>query len=205
MAVQIVVFGALMRVSKFINWVGITCAMVVVLSKGGCEVTAVVTDITALETDVIVNAANKALLGGGGVDGAIHKAAGPDLREECLRLRRGLPNGIGIGEVAVTGAYNLPAKWVIHTVGPMQGFDDVSLLAKCYENALMKAEELGAKSIAFPAISTGKHRVSIEFSAKVVAKVLRSFEPSNLKKIVLVLQNQDQINMYVNYIGNGNC
>lgn len=160
------------------------------------EVELVCGDITKLRADVIVNAANRSLLGGGGVDGAIHKAAGPKLREECLRLRQSLPTGLGIGEIAITSSHDLPAKWIIHTVGPMQGFDDVELLANCYRNALNKAEELSAESIAFPAISTGKHRVSLETSAQIVSQVLKKFKPKSIKQVILVFTGAEQASHY---------
>lgn len=115
-------------------------------------------DITAAGDDAVVNAANSGLLGGGGVDGAIHRAGGPAILEACRELRSsryrdGLPNG---GAVATTGG-DLPAEWVIHTVGPIYsiGHDQSSLLASCYTESLRVAEEIGARSVAFPAISAG--------------------------------------------------
>lgn len=121
-----------------------------------CE--AVQGDITTQRVDAIVNAANSSLLGGGGVDGAIHRAAGPRLLEECRELRRATyPNGLPAGEAVATGAGDLPAGWVIHTVGPNRhaGQTDPALLASCFENSLREAVKVGVRSVAFPAISAG--------------------------------------------------
>jgi O-acetyl-ADP-ribose deacetylase (regulator of RNase III) len=115
-------------------------------------------DITTALVDAIVNAANSSLLGGGGVDGAIHRAAGPRLLEECREVRRTTyPNGLPIGEAVATGAGDLPASWVIHTVGPNRhaGQTDPALLASCFETSLREAANVGARSVAFPAISAG--------------------------------------------------
>ena len=115
-------------------------------------------DITTERVDVIVNAANSALLGGGGVDGAIHSAAGPALLEECRELRRtSLPEGLPVGDAVATGAGELPARWVIHTVGPNRhaGQTDPALLASCFTRSLDVAAGLGARTVAFPAVSAG--------------------------------------------------
>jgi O-acetyl-ADP-ribose deacetylase (regulator of RNase III) len=119
---------------------------------------AVLGDITTQRVDAIVNAANSALLGGGGVDGAIHAAAGPALLEECRRLRETThQNGLDVGDAVATGAGLLPARWVIHTVGPNRhrGQTDPALLASCFTRSLAAAREVGAVSVAFPAVSAG--------------------------------------------------
>jgi O-acetyl-ADP-ribose deacetylase (regulator of RNase III) len=139
-------------------------------------------DITTLEVDAIVNAANHSLMGGGGVDGAIHRAAGPELKAACQRLREtDWPDGLPDGQVALTDGFELPARHVIHTVGPVYAKtkDKSALLADCYRNALRLAAEKGCESIAFPAISTGVYGYPFEEAAKVVLSVMRDELPKH--------------------------
>lgn len=125
---------------------------------GGMRITAERGDLTEARVDAVVNAANPTLLGGGGVDGALHAAAGPELLEECRRVRAARwHDGLPVGEAVATGAGRLPARWVIHTVGPNRhrGQTDPALLASCFTRSLQVAQDLGATSVAFPAVSAG--------------------------------------------------
>lgn len=152
-------------------------------------------DITRLEVDAVVNAANRSLLGGGGVDGAIHRAAGPQLLEEC----RGL-NGCQTGEAKITGGYGLPARYVIHTVGPVyQGTEeDASLLAGCYRNSLELAVDNGVKSIAFPAISCGVYGYPIEEATEIALRTTCGFlkENSSPTRVIFALFSAEDLVVY---------
>lgn len=145
---------------------------------------AMMADITTLDVDSIVNAANSSLLGGGGVDGAIHKVAGHQLLEACRRL-----GGCETGEAKITPGFNLSARYVIHTVGPVWNsgqHGEAELLANCYRNSLQLAEENSVKSIAFPSISTGIYGYPIEEAAKVAIETVKSMEP-DLKSVEEVI------------------
>ena len=153
-------------------------------------------DITKLDVDAIVNAANTTLLGGGGVDGAIHRAAGPELLMEC----RGL-NGCRPGEAKITRGYRLPARFVIHTVGPVwRGgkHNEPETLANCYRNSLQLAFENGIKTIAFPAISCGAYGYPIPEAAQMAVKTTREFlaNEENIERVVFVLWGEDIYEAY---------
>jgi len=148
-------------------------------------------NITRQEVDAIVNAANPSLMGGGGVDGAIHRAGGPAILEECGEIRRSrYPDGLPTGQAVATTAGNLPARWVIHAVGPIYGeVDDPSgLLASCHTESLRLADELGATTVAFPAISTGVYGYPLDDAAEVAVGAVRGAEPSiSVKEVRFVL------------------
>ena len=157
------------------------------------RIEAVQGDITREQVDVIVNAANASLLGGGGVDGAIHRAAGPELLEACRPL-----GGCRVGEARSTPAFALPATWVVHTVGPVwRGGDrgEPALLAACYRRSLEMADELGARSIAFPAISTGAYGYPPEAAARVAVAALRAAE-TDVDLVRLVAFDQRTLRLY---------
>ena len=157
-------------------------------------------DITTLKVDAIVNAANRSLLGGGGVDGAIHKAAGKELLEECKML-----NGCKTGEAKLTKAYDLPSKFVIHAVGPVWrggNQNEAKLLENVYANSLKIAERKKVDSIAFPAISTGIYayplKEATEIAITVVKKFLKCFE--HPQKIIFVAYSDETYNIYQNLL-----
>ncbi len=140
-------------------------------------------DLTRQRVDVIVNAANSTLLGGGGVDGAIHAAGGPALLEECRRVRRtDFPDGLPVGRAVATGAGELPARWVVHTVGPNRhrGQTDPGLLASCFTESLRVAAGLGATSVAFPAISAGAYGWNVDEVARIAVQAVRDAAASGV-------------------------
>ena len=156
-------------------------------------------DITQLAVDAIVNAANTSLLGGGGVDGAIHRAAGPELLAECRRL-----GGCPTGEARITQGYNLPARHVIHTVGPVYSgkAQDSVLLSRCYRNSLQLAVDHGLSSIAFPAISCGVYGYPVQEACQVAVETTIEFLSKNpqIAKVTFVLFSADAYQIYADYL-----
>jgi O-acetyl-ADP-ribose deacetylase (regulator of RNase III) len=157
-------------------------------------------DITTLEIDAIVNAANSSLRGGGGVDGAIHRAAGPELLKECESI-----GGCETGDSKITAGYNLKAKYVIHTVGPVWlggDRDEMSLLASCYQTSLSLAEENGINSIAFPGISTGVYGFPKDLAAQIAVNETKRFLSKHQlpARVIFVAFNEENYNIYLNLL-----
>lgn len=155
-------------------------------------------DITKIHADAIVNAANSSLLGGGGVDGAIHRAGGSQILEECraIRSRQGKCN---TGEAVVTTAGNLPSKYVIHTVGPVWNDNaekSTELLSDCYRNSLKLAENLGVKTIAFPNISTGIYKFPKELAGEIAVNEVRKFHSDIIEKVIFVCFDGENEEIY---------
>ncbi len=151
-------------------------------------------DISQLEVDAIVNAANTTLLGGGGVDGAIHRAAGPELLKECRTL-----NGCATGQAKITAGYLLPAKYVIHTVGPVWhggNHNEENLLRDCYINSLKLADENGLRSVTFPNISTGVYRFPKEKAAKIAVDTVRNFSAKSVEEVIFACFDEENFEIY---------
>ncbi|MDR1319190.1 MAG: O-acetyl-ADP-ribose deacetylase [Treponema sp.] len=167
-------------------------------------------DITSLEVDAIVNAANSSLLGGGGVDGAIHRAAGPELLAECVKAageRRHIPGGpCPAGDAVITGGYRLKAKYVIHTVGPVWygvGRGEPELLASCYRKSLLLAEKNKLRSIAFPNISTGVYGYPKDRAAALAVETVKKTleETPGLERLVFVCFDDENFRLYRELLG----
>lgn len=161
------------------------------------KISIIIGDITKQATDAIVNAANTSLLGGGGVDGAIHRAAGKELLEECRTL-----NGCLTGEAKITKGYKLPAKYVIHTVGPVWNggkYDEEKKLANCYKNSLALALKNKIKSISFPSISTGVYHFPIDLASKIALREISDFLKKNkeIEEVVIVCFDKNTYDEYM--------
>ena len=153
-------------------------------------------DITEMDVDAIVNAANNTLLGGGGVDGAVHRAAGPELLEHCRTL-----GGCETGQAKITPGFNLAALWVIHTVGPVWrggAHGEPELLASCYRESLARADEVGVGAVGFPAISTGVYRYPTDAAAAIAVETVRS-TPTDVDDIIFVAFNQETFDAYAEF------
>ncbi len=160
------------------------------------DVTAVQGDITELAVDAVVNAANSSLLGGGGVDGAIHARGGPDILAECRALRASsLPDGLPAGQAVATTAGRLPARWVIHTVGPVHSTseDRSGVLASAYRESLRVAEDLGAATVAFPAVSAGVYGWPMDDAARIAVDTVRAHEAQSVREVRFVLFGPDAL------------
>ncbi|HEU4831086.1 MAG TPA: O-acetyl-ADP-ribose deacetylase [Actinomycetota bacterium] len=160
-------------------------------------------DLTTQRVDAIVNAANGSLMGGGGVDGAIHRAGGPSILAECRELRRtAYPEGLATGRAVATGGGDLPARWVIHTVGPIHRTSDdpAGELASCHTEALRVADELGARTVAFPAISTGAFGYPIEDAAAVAIGAVRGAE-TEVEEVRFVLFGREAFDAFERALG----
>ena len=160
-------------------------------------------DITDIEAEAIVNAANSSLMGGGGVDGAIHRKGGPKIVEECKRIRATeWPDGLPTGKAVITSGGNLKAKYVIHTVGPvwLGGFHaEAELLKQAYKNSLKLAAAKGLKTIAFPSISTGAYSYPIEDASRIALRTVKDFleKEDELERVVFVLFSENDFQVYL--------
>jgi O-acetyl-ADP-ribose deacetylase len=162
------------------------------------EIVLVRGDITEAEVDAVVNAANSGLLGGGGVDGAIHRRGGPEILAECKQLRATrYPDGLPTGQAVATTAGKLPARWVIHTVGPVyaRSEDRSALLASCYRESLRVADELGAATVAFPAVSAGIYGWPLDDAARIAIGTVRE-TPTSVREARFVLFSDDVLRAF---------
>jgi O-acetyl-ADP-ribose deacetylase (regulator of RNase III) len=169
------------------------------------EITLVHGDITTQRVDAMVNAANSSLLGGGGVDGAIHRRGGPEILAECRKLRDGqLSAGLPAGQAVATTAGRLPASWVIHTVGPVyaKSEDRSHLLASCYRESLRVADELGARSVAFPAVSAGIYGWPVDDAARIAVSTVQQ-TPTQVTEARFVLFTPDVFDAFRRALGDG--
>ncbi|OWA19569.1 O-acetyl-ADP-ribose deacetylase [Streptomyces sp. CS227] len=167
------------------------------------DLTLVKGSITEQAVDAVVNAANSSLLGGGGVDGAIHRQGGPEILAACRDLRAShYGKGLPAGEAVATTAGRLPAQWVIHTVGPVWSAseDRSELLASCHRNALRAAGELGARTVAFPAISTGAYRWPLEDAARIAVETVRT-TPASVEEVRFVLFDDRAYEVFAARVG----
>jgi O-acetyl-ADP-ribose deacetylase (regulator of RNase III) len=170
------------------------------------DITLVQGDITSQEVDAVVNAANSSLLGGGGVDGAIHRRGGPAILEACRALRADqLPEGLPAGQAVATTAGNLPARWIIHTVGPVfsKGEDRADVLASAYRESLRVAEELGAATVAFPAVSAGVYGWPLDDAARIAVETARAHDPVSVQEVRFVLFNQQAYDAFAAHLRPG--
>ena len=160
-------------------------------------------DITTIAADAIVNAANSSLLGGGGVDGAIHRVGGPAILAACQELRRTtLPDGLPAGQAVATTAGDLPARWVIHTVGPVYSARDdrTATLASCYRNSLAVADSLGARTVSFPAVSAGVYGWPMQSAADIAVETVRG-TASDVEEVVFVLFGDEAYSAFERAVG----
>jgi O-acetyl-ADP-ribose deacetylase (regulator of RNase III) len=168
-------------------------------------------DITNMETDAIVNAANSSLMGGGGVDGAIHRRGGPAILEECKKIRTTeWPQGLPTGKAVITGAGNLKSKHVIHTVGPVWHggkHGEPELLTQAYRNSLKLAASKGLKTIAFPSISTGAYRYPLKYACQIALKTIKEFleKEDSLDELVIVLFSENALEIYLHEAKSAFC
>jgi O-acetyl-ADP-ribose deacetylase (regulator of RNase III) len=174
-------------------------------STGRAEITLVRGDITAADVDAVVNAANSSLLGGGGVDGAIHRKGGRAILEACKALRAdSLPDGLPTGQAVATTAGNLPARWVIHTVGPVyaKSTDRSALLASAYRESLRVADELGAATVAFPAVSAGVYGWPLDDAARIAVTTVRE-TPTAVHEVRFVLFSDETLEAFTRAVEDG--